>query len=88
MHATRCAFASPKVSLEVTLPRPPGVGLGCWQPQPLAKGCNNSLQVRLQIVKIHFDTYQMQQSKTDGLDGDSEEEAGARTIACSPADFI
>ena len=42
MHATRCALASPKVSLEVTLP-PLNRGSAwdvCWQPRALVKGCN------------------------------------------------
>ena len=90
MHATRCAFASPKVSLEVTLHPPPRVGLACWQHQ--AKGCNNN-SLQFSFLDFQIPTLiseDVSSKKTGGLDGGSEEEAqGARTIVCGgPADFI
>ena len=89
IHASGCAFASPKVSLEVTLPLHQG---SAWDVGSSTSPCQGlqywSLQILLQIDFNPILSLKTHSHNTGWSYEKSEEEEEARTIVCRPADFI
>ena len=89
IHASGCAFASPKVSLEVTLPLHQG---SAWDVGSSTSPCQGlqywSLQILLQIDFKPILSLKTHSHNTGWSYEKSEEEEEARTIVCRPADFI